>query len=262
MINKTTTIAATLALIAVIVAACGGNGGSVPPMNPPPPPPPVPSTSPVLSGTMQIATGTYPVFTETAAGNATVVFSCGCTAQAGTATTTNAGTFTLVADSTPTPGMPDPTYTIVPGRNYLIVATIAGGAEAWNLQFAGRSPNTNQYLNGTNVSDVYSTAVGLYVFNYSVSGDTAFDNWNFNKIRTWYGILAGQGTGPNAAEQQLLNDIAAAGNTTLYPTVPSWNPGHKTNATIATDLANVKKSGDGAIPTPCPSGACTGTPTP
>jgi hypothetical protein len=253
---------ATLGMIFLVsLAACsggGGSGGNV--MNPPPSP--VPSGSPVLTGTMNVASGTYPTFSENPAGNAAVVFSCGCTTQAGTATTSNSGTFMLVADSTPTPSAPDPTYTIVPGRNYLIVATDSTGQEAWDLEYAGHIPSRNQYLNGTDTSDVYSTAVSLYIFDYSRAGDTAFDNWNFNQIRNWYQVLNGTAGTPNSAEQKLLNDIAGAGNNTLYPTAPSWDPTHATNGTIATDLTNVHSSGDKAIPTPCPQSACTGTPTP
>jgi hypothetical protein len=245
-------------LLATFAACTGGGGGAMSP----PPPPPGPSPSPVIAGTMQLATGSYPVFTENPAGNATVVFSCGCTDQAGTATTSNTGAFTLVADSTPTPAAPDPVYTIVPGRNYLVVAATAGGAEAWDLQFAGRSQARNQYLNGSNMSDVYTTAVSLYVYDFSYQGDTAFDNWNFNQIKAWYKVLNGTTGSPNAAEQKLLNDIAGAGNTTLYPAAPTWDHDHTTNATIASDLTGVKASGDKAIPTPCPGTGCTNTPNP
>ncbi len=113
------------------------------------------------------------------AANATVVFSCGCSVQAGTATADGSGMFTLVAKSTPTPSAPDPNYTIVPSRNYIVVATNASGAEGWTTQFAGNKPTRNQYLDG-NASDVYTAAVSLYVFNNSPSGTTAFDDWNFN----------------------------------------------------------------------------------
>jgi len=254
-----------------IVAACGGGGGGA--LNPPPtstpktsPTPtisPTPTPSPGLTGNMQVATGgTVGSFTYGPAANATVVFSCGCSTQAGTATADGTGAFTLVANSTPTPSAPNPTYTIVPGRNYIVVATTAGGAEAWTTQFAGNNPARNQYLD-SNVSDVYAAAVSLYVFNNSPSGTTAFDDWNFNALSAWYTSLK---TSPNGAETALLNDIASrsAANKTLFPGAPSWNMTQMSSTLIKNDLAAVKTSGDAMIPTPCPGGeaGCTGTPTP
>jgi len=249
-------------VLAGFIAACtgGGGGGTI---SPPPPSSPTPTSSPVLSGTMQVATGgTVGSFTYSPAANATVVFSCGCSTQAGTATADGSGAFTLVAASTPMPASPNPTYTIVPGRNYVVVATSGSGAEGWTAQFAGRIPSHNQSL-GANTSDVYTAAVSLYVFNNSGSGPTGFDDWNFNALAAWYTQL---NTAPNGAETKLLNDIAAqsVANKTLYPGAPSWDPAHSSNATIKADLASVKTSGDATIPTPCPGGEanCTGTPTP
>ena len=273
MTKRNTTISAIGALmVTALIAACGGGGGGA--MNPPPTSPPktsptptispTPTPSPGLTGNMQVATGgTVGSFTYGPAANATIVFSCGCSTQAGTATADGTGTFTLVANSTPTPSAPDPTYTIVPGRNYIVVATTAGGAEAWTTQFAGNNPARNQYLD-SNVSDVYTAAVSLYVFNNSPSGTTAFDDWNFNAtIRLVYIALK---TSPNGAETTLLNDIAArsAANKTLFPGAPSWNMTQMSSTLIKTDLAAVKTSGDATIPTPCPGGeaGCTGTPTP
>jgi hypothetical protein len=206
-------------------------------------------------------------FTYAPATNAQVVFSCGCSAQAGTATTDGSGNFTLVANSTPTPSAPDPTYTVVPGRNYIAVATTSAGAEAWNTIFAGSKPSRNLYLNGSNgTTDVFTAAVSLYVYYFSPqegtgNPGTAFDNWNFNNLVTWYGTLK---SSPNVAETKLLNDIASqsAANQTLYPAAPSWNTSHPTNGTIASDLNAVKTSGDTAIPTPCPTTGCTNTPSP
>ena len=269
-LNKTIALFATVIAVSAI-AACGGGGGNGA-LNPPPPPqspPPSPVASPALNGTMQVATGgSYPTYTYGAAANAAVVFSCGCSAQAGTATTTNAGAFTLVANSTPTPSAPDPTYTIVPGRNYVVVAAAgAGGSapEAWNIQFAGKSPARNLYLNGANTSDVYTAAVSLYVFLKSKPNVTAFDDWNFNTLTAWYNVLNGTtAPGPNGAEQTLLNDIEAQSvlNKTLYPSAPGWDAAHATNATIKADLTAVAGSGDAALPTPCPSTGCTGAPSP
>jgi hypothetical protein len=246
---------------AALAASCAGTsgGGTIAP-------PPEPSSSPGLGGTAQVATGgSYPNYTYNAAANAGVVFSCGCTKQAGTATASIAGAFVLTAVSTPTPSAPDPVYTIVPGRAYLVVASAgAGGAgppEAWDMQFAGRNPSRDHFLNETKTSDVFSAAVGLYVFlNSPGNGETAYDDWNFNTLVNWYNVLVNS---PNAQETTLLNDIAAqsAANNTLYPITPLWDPSHPTNATIKADLKAVGTSGDPAIPTPCPAG-CTGTPTP
>jgi hypothetical protein len=266
--NRLTAVAASAILAMSLLAACTGGGSSYNPPPPPqssptPPPSPSPSPSPALNGTMQVASGTYPIFTETAASNANVVFSCGCNPQAGTAVTSGSGVLALVAMSTPTPAAPNPTYTIVPGRDYIVVATISGGQEAWDYKFAGRGSSTNQNLNAGSTSDAYSSAAALYVyFKSRGSTPTAFDNWNFNTVRSWYGILAGAAPGPNLAEIQLLNDIAHAGTTTLYPSAPTWNPTHATNSTIKADLTAVSTSGDTALPTPCPSTGCTGTPTP
>lgn len=265
MTNRSTIITTIGALITTaLIAACGGGGGGGGTMNPPPPTnSPTPAASPGLTGTMQVATGgTVGSFTYGPAANATVVFSCGCSAQAGTATADGSGAFTLVANSTPTPSAPDPIYTIVPSRNYIVVATTGSGAEGWTTQLAGNNPTRNHYLDG-NTSDVYTAAVSLYVFNNSPSGTTAFDDWNFNALSTWLTALK---MTPNSAETTLLNDIAArsATNKTLYPGAPSWNPSQTTSTTIKNDLVAVKTSGDAAIPTPCPGGqnGCTGTPTP
>jgi|SRR5579872_132568 len=251
------------AAICALITACTGGGGGGGTIAPPPTNPPGPSPSPMLPGTMQVATGgTFGAYTYAAANGAQIVFSCGCSAQAGTSTADSSGNFSLVANSTPTPSAPDPTYTIVPGRNYIIVATTAGGAEGWTTQFAGRTSATNKYLNAGNTSDVASAAVSLYVYNNSPQGSVAFDDWNFNTLLNWYGTLT---TGsPNAAELKLLNDIAAqsAANKTLFPGAPSWDPGHAKNLTISNDLASVKTSVDPTIPTPCPGNTCTGTPTP
>jgi len=261
--KKATPVLTVLVATAIIAACSGGGGGSGTGTMPTNPPPPVPSASPVLPGTMQVATGgTYGGYTYSAAGNAAVVFSCGCSKQAGTSTADGAGNVTLVAHSTPTPSAPDPTYTIVPGRNYIIIASTAGGAEGWTTQFAGKTQDTNRYLNAGDTSDVATAAVSLYVYDNSPEGEVAFDDWNFNAILGWYQTLTVGA--PNASEIQLMNDIAAqsAADNTLFPGAPSWDPSHATNATIASDLANVKTSGDPSIPTPCPADACTDTPSP
>jgi hypothetical protein len=158
-------------------------------------------------------------------------------------------------------------YTIKPGRNYLIVANPTSGSQAWTMEYAGTVPSRNQYLNSTNPSDIYTAAVALYVFQYSVSSATAFDDWNFNQFAAWYAHLK---AGPiTAAETKLLTDIVSqsSGGTTLWPTPPPWHPTQGANATIRADLSAVHAGGLGAditLPTPCPGGlgTCTNTPNP
>jgi hypothetical protein len=302
--NRCTSFGAVIGafLLATVVAACGGGGGggtssalpstgagtnnappaaggtaAPPPTNtgfqsPPPlgstptPVPPGATPGPALNGTMQLASGgTYPSYTEVAeAQNSNVVFSCGCTAQAGASLLMTGGTFSIPQTAPATPSAPQPTYTTVPGRNYLIVATNASSSESWALEFLGATPAHNLALAPNATSDVFTAAASLYVYFFAASAtDTAFDGWNFNSVLAWVNHLRSSG-GANAAEQQLLNDIAAAqaGGRTLYPAAPPWNLGASTNATIAADLNGVQASGDTALPTPCPGGSCTGTPTP
>lgn len=248
---------------AALIAACGGGGGGGTGIGPTPPPSPQPSPSTGLTGSMQVATGgTFPNFIYTAAANAAIVFSCGCSSQAGIGTADGSGNFTLVAVSTPTPSAPNPTYTIVPGRNYGVVGTTASG-ESWNLEFAGSIPSHDLLLTGTSPSDVYSAAAMLYVYRNSPPGSIAFDAWNFNSVLAWMTTLK---TTPNAQETTFLNHIASESGLhhTLFPAAPPWNPGQASNATIAADLTAVTGSSDPTKPTPCPGGAgsCTGTPTP
>ncbi|HXW51410.1 MAG TPA: hypothetical protein VEJ41_05415 [Candidatus Acidoferrales bacterium] len=254
-------IAACALIVACSTGGGGGSGSGTGPINNPSPQP-SPTLSPGLTDTMQVSSGgSYPVYTYDPASDAGVVFSCGCSAQAGTTTADGAGAIDITPDSTATPSVPNPTYTMVAGRNYIVVATTGAGAEAWTIQFAGRNPSRNHYLNGMNPSDVYSAAVALYVFNNSPLGETAFDDWNFNKLVEWYGTLQNS---PNGAEETLLNYIASrsAANETLFPAAPSWNPGQAHDSTMAADLVNVKMSGDPTIPQPCPSSGCAGEPTP
>jgi hypothetical protein len=265
--NKTLQILASLIVASAVLAACSGGGGGA--VNNPGGggvPTPAPSPTAGLNGGVQVASGgTFGSgYSYAAAGNTTLVFSCGCTAQAGTTTTDSSGQFTLVQDSQATPAAPNPTYTIVPGRNYILIAETTVGAEAWTTQFAGSKPSHNHTLNSSNPSDVYTAAVSLYVFANSTSAATAFDDWNFNSLATYYGHLS---SSPNVQETKLLDDIAAqsALNKPLFPSKPGWDSSQATNATIAADLASVKASG-APVPTPCPTiggGAqCTGAPTP
>lgn len=236
----------------------------------PTPVPPGATPGPALQGTMQLATGgsVSSGFSYAAeASGSQVVFSCGCTSQAGASLLDANSAFNIPQQAPATPAAPNPTYTTVPGRNYVIVATAGNHAESWALQFLGATPSHNLSLTSNGTSDVYTAAGTLYVYYFSAinNTDTAFDDWNFTTVSGWVSHLR---SSANASEIQLLNDIAAAqqSGTTLYPSAPSWNLGMTANGTIATDLGNVKNSGDTALPTPCPvvnsTAACTATPTP
>jgi hypothetical protein len=217
---------------------------------------------------MNVASGgTFPNVNYAPAANAAVVFSCGCSPQAGSGNTDGAGYFVLPQTSNATPSG---TYTIVPGRNYVIIATTGSKAEAWTLEFAGSQPARDLVLNSSapstasGASDVYTAAATLYVYFASPGGSaTAYDGWNFNTVEAWTAQLR---NAPNAAETTLLRDIMQAqqSGATLYPIKPPWNASQTTNPTLYSDLQAVQSSGDSALPTPCPGGesGCTGTPSP
>jgi hypothetical protein len=208
--------------------------------------------------------------------NGTVVFSCGCSSQAGTVKTDSFGNFTITTTSQAIPPSPHPTYTTVPGRNYLIVAKDTSGAEAWTMAFLGKVPSHNVGLGAGNAvsTDPFTAAAALYIFYASpqtAQSDLAFDQWNFNTIASWADHLR---TSPLSSltpqEQALINDIqsAQASGKTMFPTLSQWYPGTpaQSNSTIKGDLAAVKTQGsaDPLLPTPCPGGvgSCTNTPTP
>lgn len=301
--NRSSSIGAALGIfvLAAVITACGGGGGggsnalpsapsnnggnaggstpAPPPLNATPTPvPPGQTAGPQLDGTMDLASGTYPSFTETAeAQGSLVMFTCGCTSQAGEDQLQPNGTFSIPQTADAIPASPSPTYTSVPGRNYLIVATQNGGSttegngpESWQLEFLGNTPSHNLGLgtgSAPTTGDVFTAAGALFVYYNSQnnSNGTEFDAWNFNSILAWVNHLRST-SGANTAEQQLLNDIAAAqqAGKSLYPVAPPWFPSLTPNATIQNDLNAVNSSGDTALPTPCPGGpsGCTGTPNP
>jgi hypothetical protein len=210
-----------------------------------------------------------------AVANATVAFTCGCSAQAGETTTNAGGNYTITPTATAIPAAPNPTYTAVPGRNYLIIGYALTGTQVWTMEFLGNSPATNLNLSSSptnlqdNITDTADTAAALYIFYESQNdSDQSFDLWNFNTIDAWAQKLRGGSGSPN--ETKLLSDITASqgAGKSLYPTIPVWNPqtGASTNATILADLQAIHTDGtmvDPALPTPCPAaGACTGAPTP
>ena len=266
---------ATAVVMAAAIAGCGGGGGtSVLPGHGGggnPSPTPNASPTPVLMGNMNVALhGSYPSQTSAPLANAFTEFSCGCTTVAGTGTTDGSGNFTLATVSTPEPN-PSPMYTMVPGRNYIVVSTNGGNAggpnnatEAWTIMYAGNQTSHNHYLGAgnSNSSDVFTAAVALYVYWNSVFGvnnsNPAFDHWNFNDLAALYTHFSSQSAppaGPNAQEIQLFTDIVAQQEApaALYPSKPGWNHNQIINNTIRTDLTHVMSSGDTALPSPCPT---------
>jgi len=252
-------------ILAAVIAGCGG--GSTSAVGPPgggggnPSPTPAPSITPVLTGALNVAiSGSYPSQVDGAAANASVDFTCGCTGQAGTGTADSGGNFNLLTTSTPVPASPNPTYTIVPGRNYVVIGTAAMGTnqkvQAYTMVFAGNDTSRNQYLiPGVNASDPITAAVTLYVMAKSAGTPLAFDDWNLFTLQTFYTHLQ---TAPTTQETQLLTDIVAQqelGNT-MYPAKPRWRPNKIKNTVIANDLAAINNTTDpGNVPTPCPTPA-------
>lgn len=246
--------------LAATLAACGGGGGSssstppvtggssVPSTSPSTAPSSVPTTAPALAGSAAIL--------GTPVANGTVVYSCGCTAQAGTTATAANGTYTIAPSATAIPASPSPTYTTVPGRNYVQIVSAGSGAQTWTMNFLGNSAGTTRGLN-TGATDEFSTAVALYAYyfaNTSNNSDLSFDLWNFPSLATFYNTLK---TSPNGAESTLISDIRAAqgASRSLYPVAPQWQPSISSNGTIASDLVAVKASGDATLPKQCASSA-------
>ncbi|MBV9269605.1 MAG: hypothetical protein JO165_00820 [Candidatus Eremiobacteraeota bacterium] len=267
LLNSTIAVAA----LAAALAACGGGGGGggntipSPTQNPTGSPTTAPTTTPTTAPAS--ATGQLTVL-GAAMSNAKVVFTCGCSPQAGTVTADANGNYTLPPSVTAVPASPSPTYTAVPGRNYLVVgASTTTKAESWTMLFYGSTPAHNVYLTTGNVSDEFTAAASLYVYyNSQNASDQSFDGWNFNSIASFANELR---TTTNPKEQQLINDIKTAqqNNVSLFPSpngsVPAWDPhGMPANPTIKADITAL--SGDSAAPTPCPGGqsGCTGTPSP
>jgi len=248
---------------AALIAGCGGGGSSA--VNLPGGgggnPSPSPSVTPVLTGSLNVAiSGSYPNQTEGAAASAEVDFTCGCSGQAGTGTADSSGNFNLLTTSTPVPASPNPTYTVVPGRNYVVIGTSTLGsklnpsAQSYTMVFAGNDTTRNQYLNpGVNSADTVTAAVALYVMaNSAGTSPIAFDDWNFNTLQAFYAHLLAS---PTTQETQLLDDIVSQqeiGNT-MYPTKPRWRPNRLKNSVIAGDLANITPATDPSVPTPCPT---------
>ena len=250
-------------VIAALLAACGGGGGGGGGVNPP---------SGGSSGSQSPSQSAG--ITGTTLANATVVFTCGCTQQAGITTSDTSGNYTIGATATAIPASPNPVYTMVPGRNYAIVAD-ANHAQAWTMEFLGNTPQTDLNLSAsptdtsTNHADLASTAATLYVFYESDNqSNESFDAWNFLTISQWAQHL--RSTALTAHEAQLLADVqsAQANAQSLYPALPPWNPDPSAtvNLTIRGDLDALHGDSvagtNAAIPTPCPAGGCSGAPTP
>ncbi len=263
--NLVSSLGAAFALLCS-VSACGGGGGSGvggtgggPPIVPPAPL--------SASGNLQIAGA--PV------GNGFVVYSCGCSAQAGSVGTDSGGNFLIPASAAATPSAPNPTYTLGPDRNYLIVGShspsAGSGTEAWTMDFVAQHSANNLSLNATNsgnTSDAYTAAGTLYIYYFTQrngAGDLAYEQWNFNQVLAWVNTL--KSPSATAAEKNLITDITAAqqSNRSLFPKPPTWNTTQPNpNAIIAADLRAVQTQvpADPALPTPCPTSGCTGAPGP
>jgi hypothetical protein len=225
---------------------------------------------------MNYATGgTVGSFMYAPANGYQVVFTCGCTNQAGTTVAGATGNFNVTSPATATPAAPNPTYTIVPTRNYIVEAQPVGsvtGPQAWTVMFAGSATSHDLALGDAGAvaasagsSDVYTTAVALFVYKYSnQNSNQAFDDWNFNSLQTWMQntLIAA----PDANEIKLLNDIASESqlNHSLFPGKPGWNAAQLINAKMNNDLNHITPITDPTVPTPCPGGqgTCTNTPTP
>lgn len=251
-------------VLASILAACGGGGGGGSTNG-------LPATG---SGSgSQTPAPTYGIAGTTLA-DATVIFTCGCSQQAGMTTSDASGTYAISATATAVPASPSPIYTTVPGRNYLIVA-FANHAQAWTMEFLGKSQQANLNLSPTagdpnaNRPDAATAAAALYVFYESDNQQNeSFDAWNFVTIAQWAGHLRSGTVSPH--EAQFLSDIQAAqsNSQSLYPAIPPWNPdpADGVNLQIRADIdtlhADALADPTLPIPTPCPNGQCTGTPTP
>ncbi|HEY8313068.1 MAG TPA: hypothetical protein VIG51_02740 [Candidatus Baltobacteraceae bacterium] len=295
-------VAAAALAFTALFAGCGGGPGnsslpstqpqSGPAASPSPPAGSKSSPSPAASGSP--AASPTPAATPTPAPaiagivriggaaltNSAVVYSCGCTSQAGITKTDATGHFSLPLSGPALPASPNPTYTMVPGRNYVVVTKSPAGAEAWSMAFLGKTQAKTLAIGPgpLDSADIYTAAAALYVFFASPSSgpnsDESFDRWNFNSVAQWTTHMRSNGIAQlTPPEQQLLNDITSAQttNATLFPGAPAWYPGQTptTNTRIKNDLnalsASVGSPGaDAAIPTPCPGGvgSCTGTPTP
>ena len=214
----------------------------------------------------------------TAFAGAGINFSCGCTAQAGTGTVASDGSVTLAQNTPATPATPNPTYTIAPGRNYVVIATTSANQQAWTTIFSGTTQSRNQYLGGSAAVDTAATLASLYIFEYAPLVNTAngtaptmFDDWNFATVSSWVSHLR---TSPTSTESHAMTDIASEQslNHLLYPdpNQPPWNRNLQTtgNATIKQDLQAIHDDATStAKPTPCPISSsgdvqCTNTPSP
>ncbi|MBV8148422.1 MAG: hypothetical protein JO092_04965 [Candidatus Eremiobacteraeota bacterium] len=202
--------------------------------------------------------------------NSTLVFTCGCTGDAGKLTTDGQGNFTING-VTGAPSVLSPGKNYVPsGHNLMIVgyANAPSRTQTWTMLFLGSTPSHNLSL-GNN--DVPTTAAALYVY-YAASlinnSDKTFDNFNFNQVIAFTQHL--RSGKADATETKFLSDVTAAqnANQSLFPVGASWNTAVSSDGTNATILADVqavaKDPADSTIPTPCPGGpnTCSGAPTP
>lgn len=262
--NLVSSLGVAFALLCSLSACGGGGGGSAGGGTGPPVPTPAPLSA---TGNLQIA--------GVPLANGFVVYSCGCSAQAGTVTTDSGGNFLMPASAAATPSAPNPTYTLGPDRNYVIIgsqsASPGSGTEAWTMEFLAQRSSNNLSLNATNASntsDPFTAAGALFIYYFTQkngSGDLAFDQWNFNQVLKWINNL--KSPAATTPEKKLLSDIDTfqRSNASLFPKPPTWNMTQpSSNAVIAADLRAVQNQvpADATLPTPCPAAGCSGAPGP
>lgn len=280
-------LGASIIALGSLLAACGGGGGggsTNPPVTNPgggggnggggnPSPSASPSSSPGTPAPSPGATGSLATANGPLSANSTVVFTCACSGEAGTTTTTDAnGSFSLPNSSTAIPASNTP-YTLSPGRNYIVVGYQSGGTQAWTIQFLGNSPATNQTLSALSPTAQAAAALFVYydaAYNPAITGGNhTFDWFDIRQVEAWAQKLD-SASGLTPHEAALMADVKAQQqkNASLYPgVVPQWNPqsGAMTNPTITTDVKNIMSDGtamDSALPTPCPAGPEKCSPTP
>ena len=245
------------AICAAAFAACGGGGGSSPTpvtvgATATPSASPAPSSSPAF-------TASYA--SQPSLDGGTVQFSCGCASTAGTAAIGSDGSLAVSQNSA---GLPSGTYTIVSGRNYVMIGQAASShLQYWTLMNLGATAASDRYLGPSNGSGVdnFTTLGALYVYynsgNPAGSGSSeAFDYWPFSGVQTWVDHMRAGTT--DTVEAKALSDIAAAqsASTSLYPTTPSWATPtmDPANALIQSDLAALAAdTADSTKPTECTS---------
>jgi len=207
-------LGASIIATATLLAACGGGGGggSTIPGGTTPTPVSSPGATPTPIGSTPAPAATPTPGAQgqvTLAGNALahalVVFTCGCSGEAGEIRSDASGNYTITASATAVPASSAP-YT-PPGHNLMVVGyEPATHGQTWTMEFFGNTPAHDLNLSGTNgpnVSDQYTTAAALYVYYETIqyySGtalDTALDGVRdrFGSAAVTRAVLLGKNEG-------------------------------------------------------------------